>query len=58
MGPGGWQGLAQQQDGEQQQQQQAKDRRWDQWVVLNDPELLGVHGTEAELAPHWPPDWD
>lgn len=37
MGPGGWQGLAQQQDGEQQQQQQAKDRRWDQWVVLNDP---------------------
>lgn len=32
MGPRGWRGLAQQQDGEQQQQQQAQEWRWDQEV--------------------------
>lgn len=22
------------------------------------PELLGVQGAQAEVAPDWPPDWD
>lgn len=41
MGPGGGQGLAQQQDGEQQQQQQAQDRRWDQRVPSDPSAVVG-----------------